>query len=106
MPQSPPQHQGLRVNRKQQQKEYNQKKRTGQGFYNSGAWRKLRNWFIKANPLCVECKKLGVITQANIVDHITPIKNGGEKLSSQNLQGLCHWHHNVKTANDLNGGQV
>ena len=102
MPRSPPLHnaQRVEVNRKENQKEYNQKKRTGQDFYNSGRWRKLRNWYIKTNPLCVDCKKQNHIKLADVVDHIIPIKDGGAQLDSQNLQGLCHLHHNQKSAKE------
>ena len=69
-------------------------------FYESSAWRALRAKFIAANPLCVECKKRGVITPAQVVDHIVPINLGGAPLSEENLQPLCHKCHNAKSATD------
>ncbi|HEH4047605.1 TPA: HNH endonuclease, partial [Campylobacter jejuni] len=38
-----------------------------------------------------------------IVDHIIPIKQGGKKLSEENLQSLCLACHNEKTKNELKG---
>lgn len=67
-------------------------------FYNSMAWRKLRNFFINKNPFCVKCGKF-----AKIVDHIIPIKQGGEKLNEENLQSLCIACHNKKTKNEFKG---
>ena len=50
-----------------------------------------------SNPLCVHCVKEDVVTPADVVDHITPIKQGGAELDESNLQGLCHKCHNKKT---------
>ena len=80
-------------------------------------WRKLRNWFIKKNPLCKECLKDGLITActmeirngspvrvSNEVDHIIPHR-GNEKLKRdpKNLQTLCKSHHSRKTATEDGG---
>ena len=69
-------------------------------FYESSTWRALRAKFIEANPLCVECKKKGIITPAKVVDHIVPINMGGAPLSEDNLQPLCATCHNAKSARD------
>ena len=79
------------------QKLYNKEKRTGQHFYKTTAWRKLRAWHAKANPLCEDCKKEGRATQVQIVDHVIEIKDGGEPLNPKNLRSLCRMHHNKKT---------
>ncbi len=100
MPQSPPRHNAHKAqeNRKAQQVEYNKKQRTGQEFYNTTAWRKLRRAYAKANPVCETCRKNGRATAVAVVDHIEEIKNGGDGLAWDNLQSLCHLHHNQKTA--------
>lgn len=67
-------------------------------FYNSTAWRKLRNRFIRNNPVCVHCEQQGVVTPASVADHITPITQGGEPLCESNLQPLCATCHNKKSA--------
>lgn len=69
-------------------------------FYQSTAWRKVRQLKLNQNPLCEECEKHGMMTPAQMVDHIIPINKGGEPLSMENLQSLCNRCHAVKTAND------
>ena len=64
-------------------------------FYQSYAWRQLRSMFIKRNPLCVECEGIG-----QVVDHIVPIKSGGDPLEWDNLQTMCHRCHNVKSGKE------
>ena len=66
-------------------------------FYKSAPWRKLRRIILNRNPLCVCCLDEGHTKAADVVDHITPIKQGGEKLDESNLQSLCHKCHNRKT---------
>ena len=70
----------------------------------SGRWRKVRNAFLLANPLCVECLKTSKVTQASEVDHIKPHK-GDYKLmwDKQNLQSLCTPCHSTKTATEDGG---
>lgn len=68
-------------------------------FYNSTAWRKLREMHIREHPICVWCLEEGRVngTDKLIVDHIKEIKDGGERLDGTNLQTLCLSHHNQKT---------
>ena len=59
-------------------------------------WRKLRNWYIRANPICqlqVKCDG----DAAEEVDHIKPIAHGGDALDSENLQSVCKPCHRWKT---------
>ena len=62
------------------------------------AWRKARNAFLQAHPLCVECMKEGRYVKATDVDHIVPHR-GDSKLfwDQSNWQALCHRHHSMKT---------
>lgn len=64
-------------------------------FYNSSRWRKLRSIYIKYHPLCVICSAPG-----EVVDHIKPIKQGGEPLDMANLQTMCHKCHNIKSGKE------
>jgi 5-methylcytosine-specific restriction endonuclease McrA len=64
-------------------------------FYSSGEWRKLREMQLKRDPLCVKCGR-----PATVADHIKEIKDGGEKLSLDNLQSMCNGCHTVKTAEE------
>lgn len=47
-------------------------------------------------PLCVLCKAQGRVTVATIRDHIIPLAEGGQDVSS-NTQGLCGDCHEAKT---------
>ena len=68
-----------------------------EAFYNSKAWRTTRNEFIRLNPMCVKCNSEDVERLADVADHIIDWQEGGDKYSHDNLQGLCHSHHNRKT---------
>ena len=61
-------------------------------------WRRLSKLYLKAHPLCVECKRHGRLTPATVVDHIVPHR-GNEQLmwSESNWQGLCKRCHDKKT---------
>lgn len=69
-------------------------------FYQSTAWRKLRHLQLHRFPLCAECERKGVATPGKVADHITPINEGGEPLSLENLQTLCDRCHNQKSARE------
>lgn len=53
-----------------------------------GEWRKIRNRYIKAHPLCEECLKQGLYTPAQEVHHILPLSHGGSN-AAENLMALC-----------------
>ena len=108
MPYSPPQHRPAYAPsreqvRKQGQKDYNRTKRKNQEFYDSTAWRKLSRLYRRLNPLCVDCKAKGIAKAVQIVDHVIPIEQGGERLAMSNLQSLCIACHNTKTAGERVG---
>jgi predicted kinase len=52
------------------------------------------------HPLCVMCLAEGRVTAAAEVDHIIPLRDGGEH-AEENLQPLCKPHHSRKTARDV-----
>ena len=60
-------------------------------------WRKVRNRYIKAHPLCEECRKNGRLTSATEVHHILPINHGGTH-EEANLMALCKPGHTRITA--------
>lgn len=69
-----------------------------QKAYNTTEWRKLRETYMKQNPLCEECLKKGKVTPASSVHHIVSPFKGGECnkvlfLDYQNLQSICHTCH-------------
>ena len=73
---------------------------TDSSFYNNRRWRKVRGEYIKLNPLCVHCKAHGIIESAKVCDHITPIRQGGDKWSYCNFQSLCVSCHNKKSSSE------
>jgi 5-methylcytosine-specific restriction enzyme A len=65
-------------------------------------WNKLRDRYIKNNPLCAHCLKEQRITDAQMVDHIIPIAVRQDlRLSEDNLQSLCLSCHTIKTQQDI-----
>lgn len=70
----------------------------------STAWKKIRAHHLRSQPLCVMCKKEGVFTAANVVDHIQDHKGDlGMFYDRNNLQSLCTRHHNIKTCQTAGG---
>tara|TARA_R110002020_G_scaffold101665_2_gene239310 strand:+ start:275 stop:586 length:312 start_codon:yes stop_codon:yes gene_type:complete len=65
--------------------------------YRKRRWRKLRAFWIHQEPLCLHCLDEGRTTAADVVDHIVPVKQNGKMYDINNLQSLCHSHHNKKT---------
>lgn len=59
-------------------------------------WTRLRRMHLAAEPTCRMCGKA-----AALVDHITPILDGGAVLDEDNLQSLCVKCHAKKTQDDL-----
>jgi 5-methylcytosine-specific restriction protein A len=72
-----------------------------------GKWRKARKRYLAAYPLCARCLASGVVTAAEVVDHIIPHK--GDLLlfwDRSNWQSLCVPCHNSKTASEDMGGHA
>ena len=58
-------------------------------------WQKARATYLRLNPLCVICTKLGKTVAASVVDHITPHKQDQVLFwDSNNWQALCINCHN------------
>ena len=83
---------------------YNKKRRAdpkrNDAFYSSRNWRKSREAQLRRHPTCEECLKAGQVVPAKVVDHITPIKQGGDRYDPDNLQSLCVSHHNQKSVEE------
>ena len=56
------------------------------------AWKRIRDRYIAAHPLCEQCKRAGKITPAEEVHHILPLSKGGTHVES-NLMALCKRCH-------------
>ena len=75
-------------------------------FYNSPAWRSLRELKLKRNPVCEECYRKGRISKAAIADHVLPAREyPSKRLDIDNLQSLCRGCHNKKTAAERGQGE-
>ncbi|MBS7837378.1 HNH endonuclease [Wohlfahrtiimonas chitiniclastica] len=68
-------------------------------------WQKTRELFLKENPLCVYCERNGIITSANVVDHIEPHR-GDQALfwDRNNWQSLCSSCHSSIKQKEENKG--
>lgn len=58
-------------------------------------------WLAKF-PLCKACEEASVVTLGTIVDHVTPLFQGG-KDDESNLQTLCTKHHDAKSLREKGG---
>jgi len=89
--------------KKKRDKDYNKYDRDERSrkFYSSIGWQKLREMKKNDNPLCEKCKEEGRTKQADVVDHIIPIRvDWSKRLKYGNLQSLCRKHHREKTEKD------
>lgn len=75
---------------------HNQREPNHNKPYNNSLWRKIREQVLRANPICVECKR----NAATVADHIKPIRLGGEMHELNNIQALCSSCHNKKSAKE------
>jgi len=68
-------------------------------FYDSSEWKRARKLaIIRDKGLCVKCLAMGKYTKFDVVDHIVELKdNYSLRVNLDNLQLLCHLHHNRKT---------
>ena len=73
---------------------YRRRPSAGRRGYDSD-WRALRTRYLQVHPVC----EVGGCSRAAVaVDHVVPMARGGERLSWDNLQGLCASCHSRKTA--------
>jgi len=67
-------------------------------------WDKMRLHYLRKHPLCVHCQALGRVAVATDLDHIIPHKGDMAKFwDKDNLQGLCHSCHSIKTVTEDGG---
>lgn len=68
--------------------------------YCTSQWQRLRLAKLAQSPVCVICELRGETTEANTVDHIKAIRQGGDPFPDlDGLMSLCEPCHNEKTAN-------
>ena len=74
-------------------KNYNQYQRDPTSNKRYGrTWKRIRDRYIKAHPLCEEFQKNGRFVAAEEVHHILPLSRGGDNDAS-NLMSLCKSCH-------------
>ena len=86
------------------------KRKSRDDRYDSPLWRKIRKQvLIRDKYLCQDCLKEGIHTAVcqkpmdHAVDHIVPVKDGGEFFDMANLQTLCREHHEQKSTKTSRG---
>lgn len=73
-------------------------------LYGRKKWKDLRKAVLEAQPLCVYCLRNGFTREADVVDHIVPHKGDLDLFHDiENLQPLCHFHHDSVKAMEENG---
>ena len=74
--------------------------KTAQRGYGS-KWQAASRAFLRSNPLCRSCARVGNAVAARVVDHIRPHK-GDKRLfwDRDNWQPLCFLCHNRKSATE------
>lgn len=67
--------------------------------YTTSKWRKLRLAKLSLSPVCYICERRGETELATVVDHIIPVRQGGDPFPAiEELMALCERCHNEKTA--------
>lgn len=81
------------ANKKTADYEYNHYRRDSETNKRYGrAWKRIRDRYAAAHPLCERCLKEGRYTPVEEVHHILPISQGGDHRES-NLMSLCQSCH-------------
>lgn len=73
--------------------------RTQRGYDNR--WLRAREQYLRDNPFCAHCRSENVRTLAEELDHV--IAHRGDMVifwNRANWQGLCKYHHRIKTAKE------
>lgn len=61
-------------------------------YYQNKTYKKLREWYMNNNPLCIDCLFEGRSTPATELHHITPISTG--ETDEDRFALLLDWEHN------------
>ena len=76
-------------------------------FYNARQWRKVSKLFRNENSFCKHCDADGKVGPADVCDHIKGLdfllSNGIDPYDFNELQSLCHRHHNIKSGKESHG---
>jgi len=74
--------------------EYDRQRGTAQERGYDARWNRVSRLYRRSHPICEYCEKNGIVTPAEEVHHIVPVKEGGDKYSFANLMSLCRMCHN------------
>lgn len=86
-----PEHQRLHSTDQRETRDVNAEKQSRQEFYRSAQWRFARDQHLAIEPFCRLCQPRSVLAQ--MVDHVTPLEQGGNPLEQDNMQSLCNSCH-------------
>lgn len=59
-------------------------------------WNRLSKAYLGKHPLCEHCEKRGILRTASLVHHVKPLRQGGERLNTNNLVALCRQCHEAE----------
>jgi 5-methylcytosine-specific restriction protein A len=77
-------------------------RRSGDPFYNSAPWRRVRAERLSLNPLCQDCQDVGRVTAATEVHHVKPRADYPElELDIDNTRSCCKRHHSGHTMREM-----
>jgi len=68
--------------------------------YHTTNWRAVRQAVLMSEPLCRGCSERGEVVLAQMVDHIEPVRLGGNFWDVTNLQPLCNSCHASKSGKE------
>jgi 5-methylcytosine-specific restriction endonuclease McrA len=57
------------------------------------AWDQFSVAWRRQNPFCAMCEQNGRDVVCDVVDHMIPLVDGGERLAPENVWSLCHLCH-------------
>jgi hypothetical protein len=73
-------------------------------FYKTARWKRPRKFQLIQHPLCKFCLQRGIVTRANVVDHVAPHKGDWTDFITGELQSLCEpCHNSAKRQIELRG---
>jgi 5-methylcytosine-specific restriction protein A len=58
-------------------------------FYKTARWQRLRGMQLRRHLLCKFCLERGIVTAANLVDHVIPHRGDWNAFVLVELQSLC-----------------
>lgn len=100
-------HRPIRLDPRHREYDRRVRDQEAKAFYNSAAWRKLRAWKLRREPLCERCRARGLLVPATVAHHkVERADDPVLALDLDNLESLCppchSAHHAARCGDDLN----